>query len=64
LIVSTDETCSHLAVVLFTLDGEKIRAVFTDGHRMSVVSRPFGTPGLFGARAVGFWFIFVSFLLA
>lgn len=60
--VSTDETRPWLAAVLLTLDGEKIRAVSTDGHRMSVVSRPFGTPGSPGARAAGPWLIPASFL--
>lgn len=53
---STDETRAYLAAVLLTLDGETIRAVSTDGYRMSVVSRPMSS------RSAGPWLVPTSFL--
>lgn len=37
--VSTDDTRQHIAGVLFVGDGEDVRMVSTDGHRLSMVDR-------------------------
>jgi DNA polymerase III subunit beta len=44
--VSTDETRYHLNGVYLTSKGDKLRMVSTDGHRLSMVSRPVATAGL------------------
>ena len=53
--MSTDDTRPWLAAVMVTFSGEKIRAVSTDGHRMSIVSRNLQGRG-------GPWLIPSSFL--
>jgi DNA polymerase-3 subunit beta len=41
---STDDTRPHLAATLFTLQGETLRAVATEGHRLAMASRD--VPGM------------------
>lgn len=44
--VSTDETRFHLNGVFLISKGDTLRMVSTDGHRLSVVTRPVATTGL------------------
>lgn len=44
--VSQDETRAHLNGVYLISKGDSLRMVSTDGHRLSVVSRPLSTTGL------------------
>jgi DNA polymerase III subunit beta len=44
--VSTDETRFHLNGVYLLSKGEVLRMVSTDGHRLSIVTRPVSTTGL------------------
>jgi DNA polymerase III subunit beta len=44
--VSTDETRYHLNGVFLQSKGETLRMVSTDGHRLSMVTRPVATAGL------------------
>src|SRR5262249_51657714 len=44
--VSTDETRYHLNGVFLQSKGDTLRMVSTDGHRLSLVTRPVATAGL------------------
>jgi DNA polymerase-3 subunit beta len=54
---SPDDTRPHLAAVMLQIEGKKIRAVSTDGHRMSIVARP-----LESSSVAGPWLIPLPFL--